>query len=165
MHADLGLEPAVGVIALDAERGGFDAGDFATGHFHQLGLPAARLRPAQVHAQEDFRPVLGFGTTGAGLDIDERGGGIELAREHALEFQLADAGIDLGHVIGHGLHGVLVAVGGGHLEQFLRIFQRGRHLFDAGDDGIELGAFAAKLLRALRIIPDGGALELAVDFL
>jgi hypothetical protein len=41
-------------------------------------------------------------------------------------------------------------------------------LFDAiqrRDDGFELGALATQVLRTLRIGPDGGILQLAVDFL
>ncbi|GAA0914426.1 hypothetical protein GCM10009552_31600 [Rothia nasimurium] len=62
------------------------------------------------------------------------------------------------------MQGVLVAIGGGHVEQFFRIVEAGAHLFDAGDDGIELGTFTAQVLGALGIVPDAGAFQLAVDF-
>jgi hypothetical protein len=42
MHAGFGLQPAVGVVALDAEGGALDAGHFAAADFQQLGFPAAR---------------------------------------------------------------------------------------------------------------------------
>ena len=46
----------------------------------------------------------------------------------------------------------------GFVERLLDAVQR-------RDDGLELGALAAQILRALGIGPDGGILELAVDFL
>ena len=57
---------------------------------HQLGLPAVLFAPAQVHAQQHLGPVLGLGAAGAGLDIEEGVGFVELAGEHAAEFQLLD---------------------------------------------------------------------------
>ena len=99
VHADLGLEPAVGVVALDAEGGRLDAGHFAAGDLQQLGLPAAVLAPAQVHAQQHLGPVLRLGAAGAGLDVDEGVVGVHLAGEHALEFQLADALLQLGDIV------------------------------------------------------------------
>src|SRR5690606_26010831 len=56
VHAGLGLQPTVGEVALHAEGGGLDAGHFAGADLHQLGLPAARLAPAQVHAQQHLGP-------------------------------------------------------------------------------------------------------------
>jgi hypothetical protein len=47
---------------------------------------------------------------------------------------------------------------GGLVERLLDAVQR-------RNDGFELGALAAKVLRALGIRPDGGILELAADFL
>ena len=46
----------------------------------------------------------------------------------------------------------------GFVERLLDAVQR-------RDDGLELGALAAQVLRALGVGPDGGVLELAVDFL
>ena len=46
----------------------------------------------------------------------------------------------------------------GFVERLLDAVQR-------RDDGLELGALAAQVLRALGVGPDGGILELAVDFL
>src|SRR5207342_3112571 len=111
VHADLGLQPAEGVLALDAESRALDAGDFAGADFHQFGLPAAALAEAQVHAQQHLGPVLRLGAAGAGLDVDEAVGGIELAGEHAAELQLLHARGDLVHVGDHRGGGALVVVG------------------------------------------------------
>src|SRR5690606_30751839 len=91
VHPGLGLEPAVGVLALDPEGGRLDARHFAAGDLQQFGLPAARLGPAQVHAQQHLGPVLGLGAAGARLDVDEGVAAVHLAGEHALELQLLQA--------------------------------------------------------------------------
>src|SRR3546814_14609680 len=51
VHAGLGLEPAVGEVALDAHRRRLDPGHVAATDLHQLGLPATRLGPAQRSAE------------------------------------------------------------------------------------------------------------------
>ena len=68
VHADLGLQQAVGVLAVDFESDGLDARAFALQPVGDHGLEAVALRPAQVHAQQHFGPVLAFGAAGAGMD-------------------------------------------------------------------------------------------------
>src|SRR3546814_19541628 len=48
MHAALGLEPAIGIVALDLDRGGFDARLLAGRFLDQLGLEAAQVGTARV---------------------------------------------------------------------------------------------------------------------
>ena len=59
------LQVPVGVVADDVERGALDARLLAVLPVDQLGLPAARLGEAQVHAQQHLRPVLRLGAAGA----------------------------------------------------------------------------------------------------
>src|SRR3546814_9375694 len=92
--------------------------------FHQFGLPAARLAPAQVHAQQHLGPVLRLGTTGAGLDVDERVVRIHLAGEHALEFQLADLRLELAQIVDHRLGSLVISVGDRHFQQITGIGER-----------------------------------------
>jgi hypothetical protein len=58
VHAGFGAQPAVGVVALELERGALDAGDVALGLFQHFGLEALALAVAQVHAQQHAGPVL-----------------------------------------------------------------------------------------------------------
>ena len=51
----------------------------------------------------------------------------------------------------------------GELEQFARLAQTGTQPIERADDGLEPGALAAELLRALGLVPDAGILELAQD--
>ena len=70
MHAGLGLEPAIGVLALDQDGRRFDAGLFAFALLEQLPLVAVRLGPARVHAQQHRGPILAFGAARAGMDFE-----------------------------------------------------------------------------------------------
>ncbi len=164
VHADFGLQPAVGVIALDPEGGALDAGHVAAADFHQLGLPAAALAPAQVHAQQHLGPVLGFGAAGAGLDVDEAVGGVELAGEHALELELLDPGRDLFDILDHRLGGALVIVRLGHVQQFGRLDQAIGIGADLGDGLFQQRTFLAQRLGAVRVVPDGRVFQLAGYF-
>ena len=165
VHADLGLQPAIGEIALDAEGGRLDAGHVAAGHFHQLGLPATALGPAQVHAQQDFGPVLGFGATGTGLDVDEGVGRVHLPGEHALEFQLLDLGLVAIQVGNHRQRGVLVLLALGQLQQFAAFAQAIEHAGDADHGLLQQRALAAEVLRVFGVVPDVRVFQLPGYFL
>ena len=67
VHALLGREEAVGVLAPGDEGGRLDARLLARGRLLHLDLEAALLRPAQVHAQQHLGPVLGVGAARAAV--------------------------------------------------------------------------------------------------
>ena len=71
VHAALGGEEPVGVLAAGDERGGLQAGLLPLGRLLHLGREAARLGPAQVHAQQHLGPVLRVGAAGAGAHGDD----------------------------------------------------------------------------------------------
>ena len=56
-------------------------------------LVTAFLAVAEEHAQEHVGPVLGLGAAGAGIDTDNGGTGVVLAREHAGKLHLGDRGL------------------------------------------------------------------------
>ena len=62
---DSGLQPAIGVLALDQNRRRFDAGLFALALFEIIDLVAATLRPARIHAQQHLGPILALGAARA----------------------------------------------------------------------------------------------------
>ena len=93
MHAVLGLEPAIGVAALDLQGRGLDAGLLARRLLHHFHLVAVLLGPAHIHAQQHVGPVLALGAACAGMHFEIRVVGIGLAREQRLE--LAPRGIGL----------------------------------------------------------------------
>ncbi len=98
MHAGLGAQPAVGVVALDLDGGALHARDFARLRVDDFGVEAARRGPLQIHAQQHLRPVLRLGAAGAGLDVEEGVVRVHLAAEHALELELAHVGFELAGV-------------------------------------------------------------------
>ena len=70
VHARLGLEPAIGVEALDEDRGRLNARLFPIVLADQLDLIAPPFSPAHIHALQHLSPVLALGATGAGVDFD-----------------------------------------------------------------------------------------------
>ena len=90
VDARLGLQPAIGIVALDQDGGGLDAGLFAVMDFQHLDLEAAALGPARVHAQQHRRPVLALGAAGAGMDFEIGVVGVGLARQHRLDLARLD---------------------------------------------------------------------------
>ena len=95
MHAALGLEPAVGVVALDLDGRRLDAGLFALRLLDVVDLEAVLLRPAHIHAQQHAGPVLALGAAGAGMDLEIAVVGVGLAGEQRLEFAPRDLGLEL----------------------------------------------------------------------
>ena len=104
MHAALGLEPAVGAFARDLDDRRLDPRLLAGALLDPLGLVAALLRPADVHAEQHLGPVLRFGASGTGMDLEEAVVAVRLARQQAL--QLAP----LRFVAGCGKRGLRLAV-------------------------------------------------------
>src|SRR5690606_20851363 len=67
VHARFRFQPAIGIVALDEDGGGFDARLLALVDLQHLDLEFAALGPARVHAQEHGGPVLAFRAAGAGV--------------------------------------------------------------------------------------------------
>ena len=163
MHAALGAQPTVGVLPLEAYGGALDAGHLPFGHLDQLGCEPPPLAPAQVHAEQHLRPILGLGAAGTSLDVEKGAGGIHLAGEHPAELQRAEplpergyVGIDLGDGLGVGF---LLGQG----EQRPGVIEAGVEAIETLDDPSEARALAAQRLRPGRLAPYVGQLELAVD--
>ena len=95
VHARLGLQPAIGVGALDQQRRRFDAGLFAVMLADDLDLVVVPLGPAHIHALEHLRPILALGAAGAGMDLDIGVVGVGLAGEQRLDLALMRLGPEL----------------------------------------------------------------------
>ena len=147
------------------DRRALDARHLAGRFLEHVDGVAVPLAPAQIHAQQHLGPVLRLGAARARLDIEERIVRVHLAGEHAPELEhlelLGDA-VDLADDVVERARILLFAR---ELMQLACLVERLLDAVQRRDDGFELGALAAQILRALRIGPDGGILELAVDFL
>ena len=76
MGAPFGAQIAIGIRAINFHGDTLDAGFFAISHVGDGGLEAAPLGPAQIHAQQDLRPILGFRATRTSMDTKDGGIGI-----------------------------------------------------------------------------------------
>ena len=99
VHAALGLQQAVDVLALHRERGALEAGFVAFLLVVDLHLEAAALEPAQVHAQQHLGPVLAFRAAGAGMDGEDGAAFVVLAAEEALLFAALQLALKRGDAV------------------------------------------------------------------
>ena len=162
MHAGLGAQPAVGVLALTSTVALFMPATSPGFESMTSQREAARGAPAQVHAQQHLRPVLRLGAAGAGLDVEEGVVRVHLAVEHALELEVAHVGFEPLRVA---------------LDVARRAPRRPRASASSSSSAAsamplvvrsisstsarQARAFAPELLGALRVRPDGGILQLA----
>ena len=161
VDALLGAVEAVGVLALDAEGGGLDAGLLPRARLQQLDLEAAPLGPAHLHPQHHLGPVLGVGAARAGVDGHERVAGVVGAGEQALLLERREARLDRAER--------LLDLGGelrvllGELDEPLEVVDVARQLL--------VGAQAARLARVLgadapgglRVVPEARLAHLALQ--
>ena len=123
MHARFGLQPAVGVMALDHDRRRLDARLVAGRLFDDLDIELAALRPAHVHAQEHARPVGALGAARARMDLDIAVVAVRFARQERLELTalaLGLQGLQGRHALGLGR---FVALDLAELDQRRRVLE------------------------------------------
>jgi len=118
VHPRLGLQPAVGVGALDQQGGGLDAHLVAAGLLDQLHAVAVGVGPARVHAQQHVGPVAGLGAAGAGVDLDIGVVAVGLAGQQGLELGLGGAGLEGLQLRARILQRGFITLGVGHLGVF-----------------------------------------------
>ena len=164
VHAVLGLEPAIGVVALDLDGGRLDAGLFAVGFFDVVHLEAVLLGPARVHAQEHIGPVLALRATGAGVDFKIGVVGVGFARQQRLKFAARHVGLELAQArFGFG-DDTLIAFGLAEFDQRHLVVEL---LIDSAQRVklvVERGALLHDAAGALRIVPKIGVFGLPVQF-
>jgi len=164
VHAGLGAQQAVGVVALDLDGGAANARHVALGLFEHLGLEALALAVLEVLAHEHLRPVAGLGAAGAGLDVDEAVGWVGRVVEHPAELELPDDGLELGRIGLDGGERREIAFVLGHLVQLGVVGKVARQVVDGLDHGVQAALLAAQFLCPLGVVPDARILERGVDF-
>ena len=88
-----GLQPAIGVVALDRRVADLMPASSPSCIFEDLDLVAVPLGPARVHAQEHRGPVLALGAAGAGMDLEIGVVAVGLAGEHGLDLAALGLGV------------------------------------------------------------------------
>ena len=164
VHANFGTQPAESVFTTNMHGGTLDTGNLSLGQLDNLRIKAVLVRPAQIHAQQDIGPVLRFGTTGAGLNIQVAVVGVHIATEHAAEFELLQRFLQSLQLSYHIINRALVILFGCHFEQLAGVSKATTHLIKGADNLGQLGALAPQVLGTLGFIPDARVFQLALYF-
>ena len=90
MLAAFGTKDPVGVLPLDGEGRGFEPGLLPRARLDHLGLEAAIVGPALVHAEEHLGEVLGVGAADVGLERDDRVALVVLPAEERLFLEASE---------------------------------------------------------------------------
>jgi hypothetical protein len=123
-----------------------------------------RLRPAQIHPQQHFRPVLRLRATRTRLDIEVRAIRVHFAGEHAPEFETLDSRLESLQVpLDFGRRGRVVFVDR-ERQEFIGIPQAVGYLVQPDNDLLQLRPLPAERLRPLGLVPDVRLFQLALDF-
>jgi len=123
------------------------------------------FRPAHIHAQQHFGPVLGFGAAGARMDFEIAVIAVRLARQQALQaglLGLLREGFQGGHRLPDHL---LVAFGLGELDQLGVLGGAGLQRAAGLDLGFERRALPHDLLGGGGVVPEVRVFRLGVQLL
>ncbi len=164
VHALLGLQESVGVLALDLDRDRLDAGLFSRLHVENRDAEAPPLRPADVHPHQHFGPVLGFGAAGAGVNGDDGVPGVVRAPQHGLEFEAVQRGADAVDLGGQLREHRLVGLGLQHLGQSPGLFHAGMDRLVGHQPGLQSLDLLNHAACPLLVGPESGISLLSLQF-
>jgi hypothetical protein len=164
MYPVFGSQVTIGPITAHLERGALDASLFARLMVEHFNREAMALTPAEVHAQEHLRPVLGIGPARSRIDGDECRGPVFFTRQHAREFHAAHRRLDcqggLVCLFGGGLVTGLI----GQFEEHLGVFEAAPLLLPIFGQASFLCLLAKKRLCVLLVTPKIGCTGDVIDF-
>jgi hypothetical protein len=164
VHARLGLQPAVRVVALDHDRRRLDAGFVAGGLFEHLDVEFAPLAPAHVHAQQHARPVAALGAAGARMHLDIGIQAVGLARQQRLEFAALAFRLQRPELRQTFVLGLGVALLLAEFDQRRRVVELALDLGDRPQPILQHRALAHHLLRGVRMVPEIWVFGFGVQF-
>ena len=163
MHAALGFQPTVRIGAVDPNCRRFDAGFFAATFFEPLSLVVMGFRPADIHPQQHFSPILRLSAAGPGMHLEIAVVAIGFAGEKA--FELAPRRFraqSLECRLGIGDH-ASIAFGLAELDQFEGFGDFPLDTLVAADRLVEPCALAEELLCRLGLVPQSWIFDLSVQ--
>ena len=164
MHARFRSEPAVAIVTDNVHGRTFDARDLTGRCLDHISFEPMRLRPAQVHAQQHFGPVLGFCAASARLNIEVGAIGIHLAAEHAPELKPADGLLESAQIADDLIDGIAVILVNSQRKQFFCVGESRCQLVETQDHLLQQGTLLPQRLGPLGLIPDIRLLEFALNF-
>ena len=85
VHPRFRFQPAIGIVAIDADGGRFQPRRFAFAFLDQLQFIVMLLGPARVHAKQHGGPVLAFGAAGPGMDFQIGVVAVRFPGQHGLQ--------------------------------------------------------------------------------
>ena len=151
MLAALGAQDAVGVLAFDGEGRRLQSGFLARARLDHLGLEAAMIGPAFVHAEQHLGEVLRVGAADVGLQRDDRVAVVVLAGEERLflePFELLPERLDR-----RGDLRLHVAV---HREELLRVLEVVGELLVAVELARDARVLGGDAGGAFLVVPEAG---------
>ena len=156
VHAALGLEVAVGVVAVHLEGDGLDARLVAVEQVDLAHLEAHALGVADVHAVEHLRPVLRLGAARARVQREQGVAAVVFAVEQRGEPERVE-------VFAHALQFAPDLLGHGVVVLLLGQLHHHLDVVGAGDEGLvvlylhlRLVGVGGDALGALRVVPEAG---------
>ena len=122
-----------------------------------------RFSPAQIHAENHLGPILRLGSTGAGLNVDERIACVHLPGEHAAKFKLGDSYFVRRQVCNNFIDSGGIIFVHRERQQFVGVCQAARQFVEADDNRFKLRTFSPQSLRPVLIAPDVGHFQFALN--
>ena len=153
VNAQFGLQPAIGVLALDLQRGALDARFLAIGDVDDLDLAFAALGPARVHAHQHIGPILALGAAGARMDLEIGVVAVRLAGEERLDLLALSTMHDGGDSLLTLDDRSFIALPFAELDKHAGIIELALERRDGLEARVEVGALAHHLLRFCGIVP------------
>ena len=163
MHARFRLQPAVGVLALDLDGDGFDAGLFAGALLQRCHLVAALLGPAHVHARQHRGPILAFRAAGTGVHLEVGVVAVRLARQQSLDAAPLRLVVEFAQRGFAFADRSVVVLRFAELDERYAVVEAALQIAIGIDRALELLALAHDLLRRLGIIPEARILRALVQ--
>ena len=164
MHTRFGAQIAESIFTLHFDCGRFDTCHIAVRLLHHLDFEAFAFAVAQVLAQQNAGPILGFRASCTCGDVNKTIGRVGRVAEHAAEFKVCNYLLIFSHFAFNCFKRVEVAFGLRHFNQFLRVANVGLHSVHGDYHAIEHLFFFAQFLRMFGIIPNIGVFQFGVNY-
>ena len=152
MDADLALQIAVGVVALDEHSGAADAGFLVAQLIDHFKLKAVALGPARVHAQQHLRPVARLGAAGSRAYLDEGIAGVLGAGEHGAQVEIVEFLLEGVQLFLQFAFETFVL--GAKFAEGVQVLRTGDQRIEGVDDPVERLELLNDLLGLLGVIPE-----------